>query len=805
MSAQPAASARLPPAVVLGGGITALSVARSLADAGVAVAVLDVPSSPARRSRAVRSFVDVGATEPQRHMLQWLRSARAGAVLLAGSDDGVELIARHRSALVELGYLPVEGDDRALLQMLDKLQTYELARAHGIPSPRAIRLAGGADVEAAIAQFGFPCVLKPVHSHLFAHKVGRGKVRIARSEPELRRLLEEFERLGVEVFAIEVIFGADDEFVSYYGYLDARGETLLSLTKRKLRQYPPGFGIGTYHETTADPEVAAAGLRFLRAAGVRGLGNVEFKRDARDGRLKLIECNPRFTMSNELIRRAGIDLALFCYSRAAGLEPPPVDSYRVGMRLLDPLGDARAFIAYRRLGELSTRRWLSSLMHRQQLPAFALRDPLPALARAAAMAAHARRVRPDSTSELSTTSPSAVLAPARSGAARAQLRLERLAGGSPRALALAARADILRGVGVGPALRRLRAERELSALGAGARDAVYERIWTEAASLCDAELHVLAPGLFELRRDGVRTRAYQQVVALDDPVTLHLALDKALVQRLLREAGVPTPDFVEWSSGDPRPALSFLARTGGPCVVKPAAGTGGGHGVTPGVRTAAQLLRARLQAADAGERLLIERQAEGCVYRLLLLDGELLDVVRSRPPAVTGDGRATIEQLIARENRRRAAAGGEAGLSLIGFSLDLLLTLERAGLTLSSVLPAGRRLEVRIATNSNSASDNETWILPVAPAVVEAARRAVEAVGLRLAGVDVITPDIGRPLEVTGGMIVEVNGTPGLHHHYLVAQPERATRVAAPILERALQHTLATAPAGGMLGADLGV
>ena len=75
----------------------------------------------------------------------------------------------------------------------------------------------------------------------------------------------------------EVIVGASDEFVSYFGYLDEDGQSLLSFTKRKLRQQPPGFGIGTYHQTTYDPEVAAAGLRFLQAVGMRGLGNVEFK------------------------------------------------------------------------------------------------------------------------------------------------------------------------------------------------------------------------------------------------------------------------------------------------------------------------------------------------------------------------------------------------------------------------------------------------------------------------------------------------------------------------------------------------
>ncbi len=329
----------LPPAVVLGGDVTALSVARSLAAAGVVVDVLDVAGSPARFSRSVRRFIDVGGAQPQRAMLDHLRRERSGAVLLPGSDEGVELVACHRAELEDLGHRPVEGDDEALSRMLDKAETYELARRHGIAAPRVFTLRNDDEVEQAISQIEFPCVTKPVLSHLFARKTGSGsKIELIETPTELRERVRALREKGVEMLVTEVIVGASDEFVSYYGYLDEDGRSLLTFTKRKIRQQPPGFGIGTYHETTLDPEVAATGLEFLLAAGVRGLGNVEFKRDSSDGELKLIECNLRFTMSNELIRAAGLDLALFCYCRAAGLEPPLLDSYRGGH---DAVGSAQ--------------------------------------------------------------------------------------------------------------------------------------------------------------------------------------------------------------------------------------------------------------------------------------------------------------------------------------------------------------------------------------------------------------------------------------------------------------------------------
>jgi D-alanine-D-alanine ligase-like ATP-grasp enzyme len=365
--------------------------------------------------------------------------------------------------------------------------------------------------------------------------------------------------------------------------------------------------------------------------------------------------------------------------------------------------------------------------------------------------------------------------------------LERLAGLGRAGRALAARVDLLGAAGVGYYLRRVRDQRRFGMLGEETRNAFYERMWREAALTVGAEAASLAPGLLELSRGAKRTRVFQQTVALDDPVTLRVALDKPLVHRLLVDAQATIPEHVEFRFEDPAPALAFLAHAGGPCVVKPAAGTGGGYGTTAGITRQADLLRARIHAARGVDRLLVERQAAGAVYRLLLLEGELLDVVRSTPARLTGDGRSTIAKLIRAENERRVAARGDAGLGRLGVDLDLMLTLEHAGLSLSSVPAAGQIVAIRTITNNNGAEQCETYTGPVADSILAEARAAAEVVGLALAGVDVITPDPTRPLREVGGVINEVNGTPGLHHHYLVVDPVRATQVAAPILERLLR------------------
>jgi D-alanine-D-alanine ligase-like ATP-grasp enzyme len=350
-----------------------------------------------------------------------------------------------------------------------------------------------------------------------------------------------------------------------------------------------------------------------------------------------------------------------------------------------------------------------------------------------------------------------------------------------------ARLDVLRSTGVGYARQRraeLARERQT---GRAALERFYRDVWASAAAELGAEVSELEGGFLEIRRGAVATRVWRQLSALDDAVSLKAALDKTLVHGLLAARGVHVPDHLEFARGNIGPALRFIAESGaGSFVVKPADGGRGGAGVTGGVRTELDLARAALTAARLDSRLLIERQVPGDMHRLLFCDGELLDVVVRLAPHVTGDGRSSILELIARENERRLEAG--LAQSLITVDLDCLLALAAVGRAPRSVPSPGERVQVKSASSENAEHENRT-IRSWSGDLVSECAEAVRAVGLRLAGVDVVTPDIDRPLAETGGAIIEVNGTPGFQYHHVVAEPENATRIAVPVLEQVLEAT----------------
>ena len=179
---------------------------------------------------------------------------------------------------------------------------------------------------------------------------------------------------------------------------------------------------------------------------------------------------------------------------------------------------------------------------------------------------------------------------------------------------------------------------------------------------------------------------------------------------------------------------------------------------------------------------IVEEFFGGAVYRLLYFGGELLDAVRRDPPTLAGDGRSSVEQLITAENRRRLDGGIASCQSLIKIDGELRHTLRRAGRGLRSVPAAGEAVLLKNIVNDNRREDNVSAADDLCREVVEAGAEAAAAVGARLAGVDVITPDPSVPLAKAGGVVIEVNAAPGYYYHYY--KREGRVPIATVILER---------------------
>lgn len=372
-----ASAAHCPPVITIGGHANALAVGRSLGRRGVRAYALGAGSG-VRYSRFVHP-VAAGSEPPA--WLEWLLGAEAetlaGAVLLPCVDEALELIIGNQALLApRYTLMPLEGE--VSLAMLDKAKTYDLASRIGVPAPKVWPIHDRRGLLELIPEIPFPCALKPRHGHLFRKRFGLVKLWVAATAAELLRHFDQLEGTGLQSLITEIIPGRDDQYVSYWTYVDDSGRALFRFTKRKVRQYPIHFGLGTLHVSESNSEVMDLGLHFVQGVGLKGFAAVEFKRDVRDGRFKLIECNARLVAAHEIAARSGIDLSVLLYNHLTGRPLPPSDGFKSGVRLWSPAQDVYALRQYRKTGELSMLEWLRTVCpsHVSQLQ---WSDPAPVI------------------------------------------------------------------------------------------------------------------------------------------------------------------------------------------------------------------------------------------------------------------------------------------------------------------------------------------------------------------------------------------------------------------------------------------
>lgn len=319
------------------------------------------------------------------------------------------------------------------------------------------------------------------------------------------------------------------------------------------------------------------------------------------------------------------------------------------------------------------------------------------------------------------------------------------------------------------------------------RSIFYEKLWRETAKKIGATIEDFGFGYYKINLNSNLTFVLESKVMLDDHLSLKMAGNKPLVHRILSGYKYPVPDYFEYNIYDLSNAYRFMQKVVGACVVKPAAGTGAGEGITTKIQTFKQLRKASLVASTFSPRLLIEKEIPGHSFRFIYLKGVLVDAVRRDPPIVIGDGKHSIKELIKLENERRLCGKEITALSPIEIDYECQLCLSQQGYKLKYMPKQGEIISLKTVPNQNAAAQNVCVMKEVHPAVVDTGAAIAKLLNLRLVGIDLITTDISRPLYETGGVVNEINTNPGLHHHYLVKNKEEVANLAQAIFEYILK------------------
>lgn len=262
-------------------------------------------------------------------------------VVLPMTEITTLLATEHQEQLPAGCRLPF-ASPQAVRNASDKAYVMRLAQARNVPIPRTIFASSAADALVQAAGESFPLVIKPARSRV---RVGSGWISTSVSYAHDHRMLtESLERLPDQAYPVllqERIVGPGVGLFACYD----RGRPIARFAHQRLREKPPSGGVSVLcRSAPIDPLAAEYADRLLTALQWSGVAMVEFKRDERDGSLRLMEINGRFWGSLQLAIDAGVDFPALLVAIAAGQTPPPVSDYRHGVSSRWFWGDVDALL-----------------------------------------------------------------------------------------------------------------------------------------------------------------------------------------------------------------------------------------------------------------------------------------------------------------------------------------------------------------------------------------------------------------------------------------------------------------------------
>jgi predicted ATP-grasp superfamily ATP-dependent carboligase len=378
--------AQSPPALILCAEIAGLALARRLGRAGVSVALLDTrPAASAWSSRYCRiaRFLQP-ADETQFLVAMDAMAAELGnrPALLATSDEFLLFLSRHRQHL-EQRFRMLLPSAQLLEALVDKRRMAELLTRHGVPTPRSLHIENPSDLRAAVAELGFPCLVKSAFSKIDGNAEA-GKVPV-RSFAELEQAYARMARFDPRVMVQEYLEGDCGQVALYNAYFNRHSQPVAVFTGRKLRQFPQAFGTACRSECGPHPEIAAPLTRFFSEVGYCGPVDVGMKWDARTRVFKVLDINPRLGQNyRTYVAADGSDLGWLAYRELRGEELPACTGLsnptRPRLWIIED-SDWRSLKAEGRLTGLRRIAWLASLLEADEFAWWDWRDPLPFLHR----------------------------------------------------------------------------------------------------------------------------------------------------------------------------------------------------------------------------------------------------------------------------------------------------------------------------------------------------------------------------------------------------------------------------------------
>jgi predicted ATP-grasp superfamily ATP-dependent carboligase len=358
-----------------------LGIVRSLGRLGVPVYGLDASSNaPAAASRFCQGFFqwDIDR-QPGRATVEYLLDLGGFGrppLLIPTSDETTMFVAEHSDQLRRRFVFPLQND-LLVHSLCSKKAMFHLAQQHEVPTAATFFPRNRHDVEESLDRLSFPLMLKGIDGGRLEQRTGL-KMLIVQNESELFDAYESMEdSSSPNLMLQEYIPGGDDTVWMFNGYFDRDSDCLLGFTGKKIRQNPVYTGMTSLGICLWNEDVANTTTRFMKRIGYRGILDIGYRYDARDGLYKVLDVNPRIGATFRLfVGTNGMDVARALYLDMTG-QPVPRSFAPEGRKWLVEDKDLLSSYRYFRDGRLNPLQWLSSLRGVRETGYFAWEDLRP--------------------------------------------------------------------------------------------------------------------------------------------------------------------------------------------------------------------------------------------------------------------------------------------------------------------------------------------------------------------------------------------------------------------------------------------
>lgn len=375
------------PVLILNCKIGGLAILRSLGPMGMPIHIVEADKTdPALRSsyitqKYIRYFDERRPEAYLEHVLQVGRRIGRPTILIPTSDELAVFVAEHAAALKRYFIFP--ANEPALVKnLISKKGMFRLARAHGVPTPQTLFPENIADVMAYAGQVEFPVMLKGIHGNRLMARTGTKMVIVNDRE----ELVAQYRRLEDPTFPNlmlqQYIPGDDDQIYIFNGYFDANSDCLAGFTGHKIRQYPVHVGCASMAVCKWNEDVYNATTAFMKSIGYKGILDIGYRFDPRDGQYKVLDINPRVGQAFRIfVARDDTDVVKTLYRDLTGEPVKPIQR-REGRRWIIEDYDLESSLDYFREGTMHLAEWVRSYRNVEEAAWFDIKDPAPFLAMA---------------------------------------------------------------------------------------------------------------------------------------------------------------------------------------------------------------------------------------------------------------------------------------------------------------------------------------------------------------------------------------------------------------------------------------